>query len=143
MVCTFLLKGECRDLAGGVRPDSGTVVLLYAKERREVLVRIRGGGTALPRRSGGGGQANGDGERGPSPATREAEPGTPMGDQETRVAETSMVKLAATALKDGGTPSDTPEQQNGSPPLPLGGSGISQTLRGSSRVGRRTLTLPC
>ena len=54
LVCTFLSEGECGDVAGGVRTDSGTVVLLSAKETREVLGRLGGGGTALPRRSGGG-----------------------------------------------------------------------------------------
>ena len=38
-------------MAGGVRPDSGTGVLISAEERREVLGRIRGE-TASPRRSG-------------------------------------------------------------------------------------------
>ena len=50
----FLSEGECGDMAGGVRPESGTGVLLSTEERREVLGRIRGGGTASPRRSGGG-----------------------------------------------------------------------------------------
>ena len=50
-VCTFLSEGECEDALGGVRPDSGTGVLLSAEERREVLGWIGGGGTALPRRS--------------------------------------------------------------------------------------------
>ena len=36
-----------------MRPDSGTGVMISTKERREVLGRIRGGGKALPRRSGG------------------------------------------------------------------------------------------
>ena len=44
LVCTFLLEDEYGDVAGGVRPDSGTSVLLSAKERREVLGRIGGGG---------------------------------------------------------------------------------------------------
>ena len=34
-----------------------------------------------------------------------------------------MVTLAATDLEGGGTPSDTPEQQHGSPTLPLGVGG--------------------
>ena len=33
MVRMFLSEGECGDVAGGVRPDSGTGVLLYAEER--------------------------------------------------------------------------------------------------------------
>ena len=35
-----------------------------------------------------------------------------------------MVMLAATALEGGGTPSDTPEQQHDTPPLPSGGGGV-------------------
>ena len=38
-------------MAGGVRPDSGTGKLISAEEKREVLCRIGGGGTALQRRS--------------------------------------------------------------------------------------------
>ena len=53
LVLTFLSKGECRDVAGDVRPDSGTGVLLSAAERSEVLGRIGGGWTASPRKSGG------------------------------------------------------------------------------------------
>ena len=34
LVCTFLLEGECRDMAGGLRTDSWTGVLLSAEERR-------------------------------------------------------------------------------------------------------------
>ena len=48
----FLSEGQCRDLADGVRPDSRTGVLLSSEERREVLGRLGGGGTALLRRSG-------------------------------------------------------------------------------------------
>ena len=51
LVCTFLLEGECRDVAGGVRLESGTGILLSAEERREVLGRIGGGRAAPPRRS--------------------------------------------------------------------------------------------
>ena len=36
----------------GVRPDSGTGVLISAEETREVLFRIGGEGVASPRRSG-------------------------------------------------------------------------------------------
>ena len=50
-----------------------------------------------------------------------------------------MVMLAATALEGGGTPSDTPDQQYDTPPLPSGG-GIRQTLWGSSTVVRRPPT---
>ena len=53
LVRAFLSEGECGDVAGGVRLDYGTGVLLSTEERREVLVRIRRGGTALLRRSGG------------------------------------------------------------------------------------------
>ena len=54
-----------------------------------------------------------------------------------------MVMLAATALEGGGTPSDTPEQQHDTPPLPFGGGGgLRQTLRDSSTVGRRPPTFP-
>ena len=49
LVCTFLSEGGCRDVTGGARPDSGTGVLLYAEERREVLGRIGGGGEGQPR----------------------------------------------------------------------------------------------
>ena len=34
IVCTFLSEGTCRDVAVGVRPESGTGVLFSAKERR-------------------------------------------------------------------------------------------------------------
>ena len=47
MVHTFLLEGEFRDVAGGVRPEYGTGVLNSTKERREVLGRLRGGGEGL------------------------------------------------------------------------------------------------
>ena len=38
----FLSAGECREVAVGVRPDSGTGVLLSKKDRREGLDRIGG-----------------------------------------------------------------------------------------------------
>ena len=44
LVRTFLSEGECRDVASGTRPESRTCILIYAKERREVLGRIGGGG---------------------------------------------------------------------------------------------------
>ena len=45
------MKGECRDVMGGVRLESGKGLMLFTEETREVLDRIRGGrGTALPRR---------------------------------------------------------------------------------------------
>ena len=56
LVRTFLLDGECGDVAGGVRPDSGTGVLISAEERREVLVRI--GGALYDRAEEIGGQFN-------------------------------------------------------------------------------------
>ena len=65
MVCTFLLEGECGDVAGGVRPDSSTGIMLSVEERREVLGRIRGDGTASPRRSGGGERRTVTGRRDP------------------------------------------------------------------------------
>ena len=36
------IGGGCRDVAGDIRTDSGTGVLLSADKRREVLVRIGG-----------------------------------------------------------------------------------------------------
>ena len=51
LVYTFISEGECGYVTEGVRPASGTGVLLSAEERREVLGWIGGGGTALPRRS--------------------------------------------------------------------------------------------
>ena len=52
-----------------------------------------------------------------------------------------MVMLAATELEGGVTPSDTPEQQHNTPPLPSGGGGgLRQTMWGSSTVGRRSPT---
>ena len=39
-----------------------------------------------------------------------------------------MVTLAAMALEGGGTPSDTPEQQHDTPPLPSGGGALSDTV---------------
>ena len=62
MVHTFLLEGEWRDVAGGVRPDSRTGVLLSAKDRSEVMVRLRGGGGSLAEEKRQRGQMNGDGE---------------------------------------------------------------------------------
>ena len=44
LVCTFLSEEECRDVSGGLRPESRTGVLISAEERREVLGRIGGGG---------------------------------------------------------------------------------------------------
>ena len=44
LVRTFLLEGGYGDVAGSVRPDSGTVVLLSFEERREVLGRLGEGG---------------------------------------------------------------------------------------------------
>ena len=41
-------------MAGGVRPDSGMGVMLFAKDTREVLGRLGGRRAASPRRSGGG-----------------------------------------------------------------------------------------
>ena len=67
MVCTLLLKGECGDMAGGMRQESGTGVLLSDKEMREVLGRLGGGGGGLAEEKRRGGQANGDGEEGPPP----------------------------------------------------------------------------
>ena len=64
LVHTILSEGECRDVAGGVRPDSRTGVLLSDKETREVLGRLRGGGS-LAEEKRQGGQTNGDGEDGP------------------------------------------------------------------------------
>ena len=56
MVCMFISEGECGDVAGGVRPDSRTSVLLSAEETREVLRRLGGGG--------GGGACRGEAEGG-------------------------------------------------------------------------------
>ena len=56
-------------MAGGARLDSGTGVLLSTKETRDVLGRLGGRGTALPRRSGGG-DKNGDGEDETTPQLR-------------------------------------------------------------------------
>ena len=44
MLRTFLSERDCRDVAGGVRLDSKTCVLISAKERREVLGRLGGEG---------------------------------------------------------------------------------------------------
>ena len=44
LVRTFLSEGECKDVAGGVMPHSGTGVSLSAEATREVLGRLRGGG---------------------------------------------------------------------------------------------------
>ena len=46
-----------------------------------------------------------------------------------------MVMLAVTALEGGGTPSDTPEQQHNTPPLPSGGGGSSSDTAGQQHVG--------
>ena len=47
-----------------------------------------------------------------------------------------MVTLAATALEGGGTPSDTQEQQHGSPPLLSGGGwGASSDTAGQQHRG--------
>ena len=67
MVCTLLLKGECGDMAGGMRQESGTGVLLSDKEMREVLGRLGGGGGGLPRRSGGGDRLMVTGRKDPPP----------------------------------------------------------------------------
>ena len=48
LVCTFLLEGGCGDVAGSVRTDSGTGVLLSDEEMREVMGRL--GGWGRPRR---------------------------------------------------------------------------------------------
>ena len=53
LVRTLLSEGECRDVAGGVRPESRMGVLISAEESREVLGRLGGGGGGLPRRRGG------------------------------------------------------------------------------------------
>ena len=125
---TFLLEGECGDVAGGVRPDSGTGVLLSAEETREVLGRLGegGGGLSEERRRGTDERCRGGWN---PPATREAEPGTPGGAHRTQAVEKAMVTLAATELEGGGTPSDTPEQLHGSPTLPsgVGGGTLSDT----------------
>ena len=42
LVHTFLSEGECGDVAGGVRPDSGIGGLISAEDRREVLGRLGG-----------------------------------------------------------------------------------------------------
>ena len=85
------------NMVGGVRPDSGTGVLLSAKERREVLGRIRGGwgGAASLKRSVRGGRQMMTGKRYPPspPETREAVPGTLGEAQRTRISETAMVTL--------------------------------------------------
>ena len=53
LVCTFLSEGECRDMAGSMRPESRTGVLLSDEEKREVMGQLGGGEwTASPRRSG-------------------------------------------------------------------------------------------
>ena len=44
-----------------------------------------------------------------------------MGSQWTWAAETEMVMLSAAELEGGCTPSDTPDHQHGSLPLPSGG----------------------
>ena len=67
MVCTFLSEGECRDVTGDVRTESGMGVLISADEKREVLGRIGGGGGGLAEEKRRGGQTNGDGEEGTPP----------------------------------------------------------------------------
>ena len=52
MVRTFLSEGGWGDVAGGVRPGSGTSVMLSQEETREVLVSLRGGGGGSSIRSG-------------------------------------------------------------------------------------------
>ena len=47
LVRTFLLEWECRDVAGNVRPDSSTGVMISAEETKEVLVRLGGGGGGI------------------------------------------------------------------------------------------------
>ena len=47
LVRTFLSEGESRDVAGGVRPESGMGVLLSVDKRREVMGRLGGGGRGL------------------------------------------------------------------------------------------------
>ena len=42
LVCAFQSEGECVEVEGHVRSDSGTGVLPYAKERREVMCQLRG-----------------------------------------------------------------------------------------------------
>ena len=138
LVRTLLLEGECGDMAGDVRPDSGMGVLLSIKERREVLGRLGGGGAALLIRSGGGDGQTATGRSNPHPATWEAGPGTQGGVQGNRAAETTMVTLAATVLEGRGNPSDTPEQQHGSPTLPLGGGRTSSDTVGHHHGGHPT-----
>ena len=75
------------------------------------------------------------------PVTREAGKGTPGDAQGTGAEDMAMVTLAATALEGKVTPSDTPDQQHGSPPLPSGG-GFCLTLRGRIKVDRQPQTLP-
>ena len=52
-----------------------------------------------------------------------------MGSQWTWAAETEMVMLSAAELEGGCTPSDTPDHQHGSLPLPSGGGTLSDTVR--------------
>ena len=54
-------------MARGVRPDSGTGVLLSSWERREVLGRLRGGGDGLAEEKRRVVQTNGDREEEPPP----------------------------------------------------------------------------
>ena len=56
LVHTFISEGGCGDVAGGMRPYSGTGVLLSAEDRREVLGRI--GGALFDRDEDIGGQLN-------------------------------------------------------------------------------------
>ena len=52
MVRKLLSKGECRDVAGVMRPDYETGILLSSEEIRELLGRIVGKGASSLRRSG-------------------------------------------------------------------------------------------
>ena len=50
MVRTFLSEGGCRDVAGGVSPDSRTGVLVSAEKGREVLGRLVGWGGGIAKK---------------------------------------------------------------------------------------------
>ena len=74
MVRTVLSEGEFKDVLGGVILDSKMGVLLFAKERRDVMGRIGGGGLAAsPRRS------SGNAGRGESHCPRQGNCGPPLG----------------------------------------------------------------
>ena len=127
-------------MASGVRPDSGTGILLSMGRIGRCWVGFEEGEGSLAEEKRQGGQTNGDGGMDP-PITRDAGPGTTGGPQGTQEVETEMMTLDVTALEGGGTLSDTMEQQHGSPPLPSGRrAGLCQKLWGSSMVGRRPLT---